>query len=88
MTHDCTGAAREPSAGTFLAESWGYLQHWHLRPTAGDDRSGALAMADAHAWRVCTEPVPGARCVGFRCGLEFKMPMRTAAVGWFLTLTE
>jgi hypothetical protein len=30
--------------------------------------------------------VPGAKCVGWRCGLEFKMPMRTAAVGWFLSM--
>ena len=31
---------------------------------------------------MCNRVRPGVRCVGYRCGLEFKMPMRTAAVGW------
>ena len=31
--------------------------------------------------------LPTVDVAGFRCGLEFKMPMRTAAVGWFLSVT-
>jgi hypothetical protein len=54
---------------------------------SGGARSGASRGAVAELeWRLCAEHVAGERCVGFRCGLEFKMPMRTAAVGWFLAL--
>lgn len=61
--------------GSFLAQSWGYLQQWHV-----------LDGAAPREWRLCNEPVPNARCVGWRCGLEFKMPMKTVGIGWFLTL--
>ena len=61
--------------GSFLAQSWGYLQQWHV-----------LDGAAPREWRLCNEPMPNARCVGWRCGLEFKMPMKTVGIGWFLTL--
>ena len=61
--------------GSLLAQSWGYLQQWHV-----------LDGAAPREWRLCNEPVPNARCVGWRCGLEFKMPMKTVGIGWFLTL--
>ena len=61
--------------GSFLAQSWGYLQQWHV-----------LDGAAPREWRLCNEPVPNARCVGWRCGLEFKMPMKTVGIGWFLSL--
>ena len=61
--------------GSFLARSWGYLQQWHV-----------LDGAAPREWRLCNEPVPNARCVGWRCGLEFKMPMKTVGIGWFLSL--
>ena len=73
-----------PAKGSFLAQSWGYLQQWHVFPTHS---GGSRINADAREWRLCAEHVPNERCVGFRCGLEFKMPMKTAAVGWFLTLS-
>jgi hypothetical protein len=94
--------------GSFLAQSWGYLQQWHVleqgrRPqeprsdgAAGRARrrggGGGVHVSpheqgNALEWRLCTDYVPNERCVGFRCGLEFKMPMRTAAVGWFLALS-
>ena len=106
--------------GSFLAQSWGYLQMWHLldatparrlaadQPApaadaaparaaaggraAGGGRSGrwrgAARASDELDWQLCAEHVAGDRCVGFRCGLEFKMPMRTAAVGWFVALRD
>lgn len=104
--------------GSFLAQSWGYLQQWHvlddeamppsaasegriLSATAAGGRrlhkrggggggggAGGGGVGGAREWRLCAEHVPNARCVGFRCGLEFKMPMKTAAVGWFLTLSS
>ena len=47
----------------------------------------ASAPSNAIEWRLCTDYVAHERCVGFRCGLEFKMPMKTAAIGWFLSLS-
>lgn len=115
IRHTLNGRPLEFEAvqGSFLAQSWGYLQRWHVldasgaRPSVsepmpasgGGDRmnnlrrgsagGSAAAMGNgAHEWRMCAEHVPNARCIGFRCGLEFKMPMRTAAVGWILTLTD
>ena len=105
----------EAARDSFLAQSWGYLQMWHLFDESSEpatvEPSGAIpsprAAAGAHGanrggrwraggggnqaaaeheWRLCAEHVPNARCIGFRCGLEFKMPMRTAAVGWFVAL--
>ena len=67
--------------GSFLAQSWGYLQRWHLL------RKGEVEIGAKHTWSLCTDTFPGAKCIGWRCGLEFKMPMRTAAVGWFLTMS-
>ncbi|KOO33409.1 hypothetical protein Ctob_009947 [Chrysochromulina tobinii] len=68
VTVDSSAAAADGAtwAGSFLAQSWGYLQQWHV-----------LDGAAPREWRLCNEPVPNARCVGWRCGLEFKMPMKT-----------
>ena len=95
----------DATRGSFLAQSWGYLQMWHTfddqpeSATVGSDgvqhgggrggrwRAGRAGNAKELEWRLCSEHVPGARCIGFRCGLEFKMPMKTASVGWFLTLS-
>ena len=111
----------QPVRASFLAQSWGYLQRWHVLDAADHQPmvkstpppgtptpkskthhgnsarrrgQGAALAGNDHApnargrlWQLCTEHVPNERCIGFRCGLEFKMPMKTAAVGWFLTLT-
>ena len=81
LRHTLSGQPIEfrTARGSFLEKSWGYLSKWHFidPTTAGNSPT---------VWRMCTDPVPNARCVGWRCGLEFKMPMRTAAVGWFVGL--
>jgi len=82
-TIDGQPARFDLARGSFLAQSWGYLQRWHMLP--GAEVEGEAAERERE-WRLCAEVVPNAKCVGWRCGLEFKMPMKTAAVGWFLTL--
>ena len=63
--------------GSFLAQSWGYYEMWLL---AADENNGSR-------WELCSAPVADAKCtsksnVHGKCGLEFRMPKRTAAVSW------
>ena len=62
--------------GSFLAQSWGYLQKWHMLEDWRHRREDPLLSSELREreWRMCAEPVPNARCIGYRCGLEFKMP--------------
>ena len=76
--------AFDPARGSFLANSWGYLQMWHVFEEG--EIANAAAKQQPLEWKLCAEHVSGDQCKGFRCGLEFKMPMKTAAVGWFLAL--
>eukprot|EP00966_Prymnesium_polylepis_P275159 6357781-Prymnesium_polylepis.1 len=66
-----------------------HLRSWHLLDGAdiGMDGSGGPSAPSPRRWSICSETVDGARCIGWRCGLEFKMPMKTAAIGWFVGLT-
>ena len=84
LRHTLDGAPLtfERARGSVLERSWGYLAHWHLPPAPRRLGGGGAE------WRMCAERVDGARCAGFRCGLEFKVPARTAAVGWMLALTS
>ena len=72
--------------GSFLEKSWGYLARWYVLDRGEGAVETAQSFSGSRRWDVCSELVPNARCVGWRCGLEFKMPMRTAAVGWFIGL--
>ena len=62
--------------GSFLAQSWGYLQKWHMLEDWRHRREDPLLSSELREreWWMCAEPVPNARCIGYRCGLEFKMP--------------
>ena len=98
---DGTPVAFTRATGSFLAQSWGYMQMWHvLEPPPSAAAMGGMGGVGGRwrprgaggvphelEWKLCTEHVAGDRCVGFRCGLEFKMPMKTAAVGWFVALS-
>jgi len=76
--------AFESATGTFLQRSWGYVASWYL--FARD--ANASAAPPPAVWSMCNRVRPGVRCMGYRCGLEFKMPMRTAAVGWAVAVTS
>ncbi|KAL1518588.1 hypothetical protein AB1Y20_002876 [Prymnesium parvum] len=84
VRHSLDGAPIEfrTARGSVLERSWGYLASWHLL----DGAAAGGAAGGSRVWSLCAETVPNARCIGWRCGLEFKMPMRTAAVGWFIAL--
>ena len=76
--------AFEQASGSFLQRSWGYVASWYL--LARD--ANASAAPPPAVWSMCNHVRHGVRCVGYRCGLEFKMPMRTAAVGWAVAVTS
>ena len=52
---------------------------WHVFEEG--EIANAAAKQQPLGWKLCAEHVSGDQCKGFRCGLEFKMPMKTAAVG-------
>ena len=70
--------------GTFLQRSWGYVASWYLLPR----EANASAVAAPFVWSMCNRVRHGVRCIGYRCGLEFKMPMRVAAVGWVVAVSS
>lgn len=78
---DCGGAPVPAQSRRFRRSD---PHRWYL---LGRD-ANASAVPPPAVWSMCNRVRPGVRCVGYRCGLEFKMPMRTAAVGWAVAVTS